>query len=54
VTLGQQQFRNEPDQFPGHVKRGTIGDHVEPSAEDDLVVRPLLVRHEALFVSGWR
>src|SRR5690242_6395937 len=40
VTLGQQQFGGELHQFPGDVKRGTIGDHVEPSAEVDLVVRP--------------
>ena len=43
ATLGQQQFRGELHQFPGDVKRGTIGDHVEPSAEVDLVVRPLLL-----------
>ncbi len=35
--------RIEPGEFPGDVKRGTIGDHVEPPAEDDLVVRPLLL-----------
>jgi pyruvate/2-oxoglutarate dehydrogenase complex dihydrolipoamide acyltransferase (E2) component len=33
VALGQQQLGNELSQFPGDVKRGTIGDHVEPSAE---------------------
>jgi hypothetical protein len=39
---GEQQFRSEPGQFPRDIKRGTIGDHVEPPAEVDLVVRPLL------------
>ena len=29
-ALGGQQLGNEPGQFPGDVKRGTIGDHVEP------------------------
>jgi len=38
--LGEQQRRDELHQFPGDVKRGTIGDHVEPSSEGDLVVRP--------------
>ena len=33
ALLGQQ-LRDELHQFPGDVKRGTIGDHVEPSAED--------------------
>ena len=33
VALGQQQLRNELGQFPGDVKRATIGDHVEPSVE---------------------
>jgi hypothetical protein len=28
APLGQQQVRGELGQFPGHVKRGTIGDHV--------------------------
>src|SRR5215467_7136872 len=40
--LGGQQRRGEMHQFSGDVKRGTIGDHVEPSGEEDLVVRPLL------------
>jgi len=31
-ALGQQQLRNELRQFPWDVKRGTIGDHVEPSS----------------------
>ena len=48
-ALGEQQLRNEPDQFPGDVKRGTIGDHVEPSEEEDLVVRPLLLGLHAPF-----
>ena len=39
----RQQPRGELGQFPGDVKRGTIGDHVEPPAEGDLVVRPLLL-----------
>src|SRR5205823_4238578 len=43
AALGPQQLRNEQHQFPGDVKRGTIADHVEPSGEEDLVVRPLLV-----------
>ena len=41
--LGEQQFRNEPGQFPRHIKRGTIGDHVGPPVEADFVVRPLLL-----------
>ncbi len=36
LALGEQQLRNEPGQFPGDVKRGTIGDHAEPSVEGDL------------------
>src|SRR6266571_551826 len=36
AALGGQQLRGELHQFPGDVKRGTIADHVEPSAEDDL------------------
>ena len=43
APLGPQQLRGELHQFPGDVKRGTIGDHVEPSVEVDLVVRPLLL-----------
>ena len=43
APLGQQQLRGELRQFPGDVKRGTIGDHVEPSGRSDLVVRPLLL-----------
>jgi len=43
VSLREQQPGNEPHQFPGDVKPGTIGDHVEPPAEDDLVLRPLLL-----------
>jgi hypothetical protein len=43
APLGPQQLRSEQHQFPGDVKRGTIADHVEPSGEEDLVVRPLLV-----------
>ena len=35
ALLGQQ-LRDELHQFPGDVKRGTIGDHVEPSVEGDL------------------
>jgi hypothetical protein len=35
-ALGGQQLCDELGQFPGDVKRGTIGDHVEPSAEGDL------------------
>ena len=49
APLGQQQLRDELHQFPGDVKRGTIGDHVEPSAEVDLVVRPLLLGLHAHF-----
>jgi len=30
APLSCQQFRDELHQFPGDVKRGTIGDHVEP------------------------
>ncbi len=33
----------EQHQSPGDVKRGTIGDHVKPPAEGDVVVRPLLL-----------
>jgi hypothetical protein len=43
VPLVQQQPGDEPGQFPRDVKRGTIGGHVEPSVEADLVVRPLLL-----------
>jgi hypothetical protein len=53
-------LRNEPGQFRGHVKRGTIGNHVEPPAEGDLVVRFLLLVLHAHFpavrfvrVSAW-
>ena len=35
-------------EFPRDVNRGTIGDHVEPPAEVDLVVRPLLLGLRAL------
>jgi hypothetical protein len=35
-ALGGQQPCHELGQFPGDVKRGTIGDHVEPSVEGDL------------------
>jgi hypothetical protein len=49
AALRQQQLRNEPGQFPRHVKRGTIADHVEPSGEEDLVVRPLLLGLHAPF-----
>src|SRR5262249_10488696 len=41
--LVRQQAGNEAHQFPRNVNRGTIGDHVEPSSESDLVVRPLLL-----------
>ena len=30
MTLGQQQARDKLRQFPRDVKRGTIGNHVEP------------------------
>jgi Prokaryotic E2 family E len=43
APLSGQQIRGELHQFPGDVERGTIGDHVEPSGEEDLVVRPLVV-----------
>ena len=36
AALSQQQFRGELHQFPGDVKRGTIGDHMEPFVEGDL------------------
>jgi len=42
-----QQPCGEPDQVPRDVKGGTIDDHVEPSAEDDLWVRPLLLGLDA-------
>jgi len=42
AALCPQQLRHELHQFPRDVKRDTIGDHVEPSGEGDLVVRPLL------------
>jgi len=35
-ALREQQFRNEPGQFGGDVKSGTIDDHVEPAVEGDL------------------
>lgn len=57
--LGPQQLRNEQHQFPRAVKRGTIADHVEPSGEEELVVRPLLIDlqvrrlcHNHLLTSG--
>ncbi len=31
TALREQQLREELRQFPGHVERGIIGDHVEPS-----------------------
>ena len=43
APLGRQEPRHELHQFPVDVERGTIGDHVEPSVEVDLVVRPLLL-----------
>ena len=49
APLGQQQPGDELGQFPRDVERGTIGDHVEPSGEDDLVVRPLLPGLHAYF-----
>jgi hypothetical protein len=59
-ALREQQLRDELHQFPGDVKRGTISDHVEPSSEGDLVVRPLLLGLHAhaqparfLRVSAW-
>jgi hypothetical protein len=36
LALRGQQLREEPHHFPGHVKRGTISDHVKPSVEGDL------------------
>ena len=36
LALRGQQLREEPHHFPGYVKRGTIGDHVEPSVVGDL------------------
>jgi hypothetical protein len=33
AAFGQQQLRGELGQFPGDVKRGTMGDHVEPSRQ---------------------
>ncbi len=36
MALSEQQFRNEPGQFPGYVNSCTIGDYVEPSIEADL------------------
>jgi hypothetical protein len=32
AVLGQQHLRGELGQFPGDIKRGTIGDHTEPSS----------------------
>ena len=46
--LGQQQPGNEPDQFPGHIKGGEIGDHVKPSSGSRFLARPLL-----LGLRGW-
>jgi hypothetical protein len=40
--VGCQQPGDELHRFPGDVEPGTIADHVEPSGEGDLVVRPLL------------
>jgi hypothetical protein len=33
AALGEQQLRNEPGPFSRDVKRGTIGDHMEPSGQ---------------------
>jgi hypothetical protein len=41
--LGRQQPGNEPDQFPGHIKGGTLGDHVEASSGSRSLARPLLL-----------
>ena len=49
AALRHQQSGDELRQFPWDVKRGTIGDHGSPSAEDDLVVKPLLLGLHAYF-----
>jgi len=33
AALGEQQLRNEPGQFSRDLKRGTMGDDVEPSGQ---------------------
>jgi hypothetical protein len=43
TAVNYRDGASEPGQFPREIRRGTIGDRVEPPAEADLVVRSLLL-----------
>src|SRR4051812_505634 len=47
AAFSGQQPGDVPDQFPGHVEDGTIGDHVESSRRRNLVQRPVYRRLHA-------
>lgn len=49
AALPVEQAADIAEQFTGDVEHGRIGDHVEPSRYEDLVVRPLLPEAPRLF-----